>query len=407
MRTISRRWTTLLHAAPLLVLLPMSASAFTAEQEVQWRAAFEAYEADPVGSAENVISLARGAKDLPPSALTVAGDAYLRTGNFGNARKMFRRALEHPESATGMGPWKAPIASHAELGLAMAAIGAGKMSEAHEWFAEAADSGGDLANIATLGQAQAALALGQTDEALAILAALSETEELDPSLDDTLQVVTGQALLAAGDFEAAAETFDALAQSESPANLDAAYGAAVARSRLDDSESPLGAFAAVLERCPEPSEDEAATAPRRVTAADRALEPMAVLQRWVRTYREAPFSNFASSLSPAFDLRGCELASQQVAFLEDGPPPAAKRMEAPADAGSTLPSEASSSGQTSRTSVDASVEPTAKPSSSAATSGDEGSRGWGTIAVIALLAVILLVFFLRPRGGPPSEPRDG
>lgn len=406
MQSISRRWTALLHAAPLLVLLPMSASAFTAEEEVQWRAAFQAYEADPVGSAENVISLARGAKDLPPSALTVAGDAYLRTGNFGNARKMFRRALEHPESANGMGPWKAPIASHAELGLAMAATGAGKMAEAHEWFAQAAGAPGDLANIATLGQAQAALALGRTDEALAILAALSETEDLDPSLDDTLQIVTGQALLAAGDFEAAAETFDALAQSESPASLDAAYGAAVARSRLDDSEAPRGAFAAVLERCPEPSEGETAAEPRRATAADRELEPTAVLQRWVRTYREAPFSDFASSLSPAFDLRGCELASQQVAFLEEGPPLAAKRSEVPVDAGSTSPSEASSSGQTSRTSVDASTQPIAKPPAPDASSENEGSS-WGAIALVALLAVILLVFFLRPRGGPPSEPRDG
>lgn len=283
----------------------------------EWREAFAIYVNDPVAGAGLVVELGRkSTDDLPPAALTVLGDAHLRQGNYGTARKMFLRALEDPVAVSEMGPGKAPIASHAEFGLALAAVGAGKLGEAREWFAEASAAGGDMGHLATLGHAQAAIALGRHDEALEILGALADSEGVEDPVLGAARFAAANALLDAGEYEAAAEAFGELAAEGSP---DASFAAAVARYRTGEREVALESLTELVESCPEPVEGEAR---RPVTRADRDLDPTAVLQAWVKNYRENSFEDYRTGrLTTMLSVHGCDLAVETLPVFESAPSP--------------------------------------------------------------------------------------
>ncbi len=377
--------------APLLLLSLLFAAAPLAHAQSypEWGEAFEVYKTDPAAGAELLIELGRrGTDNLPPSVLTVLGDAYLRQGNYGTARKMFLRALEDPSAAASMGPFKAPIASHAELGLAAAAIGAGKLADAREWFAKASAAGGDLGHLATLGHAQAAIALGRHDEGLEILEALNDTEGVEPSLVEASQFATANALLDAGDYEAAAAAFQQLSdEAAGDLALDAAFAAAMARYRGGDRGEALASLSALVERCPEAGEDDQ---PRKVTRAERELDPTAVLQSWVRNYREQSFSDYGGGPGPAFSLHGCDLAVETVAVLEEVSSAVVAAEPVPAE-----PEAAPAGPAAGRAGTAAVVPARSEADQSTARDAEAGGGFPGWIAALVVVGVLVAGWFWR------------
>lgn len=382
-----------------LVLHLSSGHAIAQEQYPEWRDAFAVYINDPIKGGGLVIDLARtGTDGLPPAALTVLGDAHLRRGNYGSARKMFLRALEDPTTATTMGPGAAPIAAHAQLGLAMASVGAGKLSDAREWFALASAAPGDMGHIATLGHAQTAIALGRHDEGLEILEALSQQDGLEPAVLDLTRFATGDALLDAGDPEAAQEAFQALAEGASGGvAADAAYAALIAKRKSGDREEAAEGLSEFITECPkEGEEDEGAERPKS-SRAERELDPGAVLNAWVRNYREQAFDAYATNPAPVFSLRGCDLAVETAAVWEAEPVVEVAAAMEPAE-----PIAREPEGQLIRSSppesaaVDTLEAESASSETTTAASNEGTGLGW--IAALVIVGVAFLVGRFWRRG---------
>lgn len=378
-----------------LALLSASGRAVAQEQFPDWSEAFDAYVADPEAGADRIIELGKqGTDGLPSSAFTVLGDAYLRQGNYGAARRSFLRALEDPNAATQMGPGKAPISNHAQLGLALAAVGSGKLGDARRWFAEASGAGGDMGYLATLGHAQTAIALGRHDEGLELLAALSESEGVEASLVESARFASANALLDAGDYEEAAAAFEALAaDSEGAAATDAAFAAAIARHRGGSVNGVLESLTVIAEKCPPLAEGEER---RKVSRGERDLDPTAVLQAWVRNYREQSFADYAAGPGAALTLHGCDLAIETVAVFDElepavvaavePAPPVAEPAEPAAPAGTSSGTGGASS---TATAADAQAKtPVASPS----------AGGVPTWAIVLVLVVAAAGFLLWRRG---------
>lgn len=366
----------------------------TPEQVEEWHDAYAAYEEDPVGNAERMVALIQevGTQNVPAISLIVFGDAHLRLGNYGAARRMFLRALEDPAATEHAGPMKAPVADHAELGLAMVASATGKLDEARERFARTSDLDGDLGDLSTLGHAQSQIALGRHDEGLALLEELSSNDSLEPAVLEAARYSLANALLEAGEYEAAAEAFEALVADGM--GVDAAYGAALARSHDGSPQVVLDSLAEVVELCPEPDPNDDGRAPTR---ADRALRSGAVLASWVRNYRESSFASLDSEAGgKLFSTDGCRLARASVEVLEAAPIAEPTRVE--------NPEPASVAGQ-STTTVAAEPEPEPEvaqaPSPARApespASEESPSRLLWILAGVALLVVVVLVVRSRSR----------
>lgn len=364
----------------------------------EWRDAFAIYINDPEQGGGLVIDLAKSGTDgLPPAALTVLGDAHLRRGNFGRARKMFLRVLDDPTSETLMGPGKASIAAHAQMGLGMAAVGAGKMSDAREWFATASEAPGDMGYMATLGHAQAAIALGRYDEALSILEALSEAPGVESAVLDMARFTTANALLAEGDSEAAAESFGEIA-SDSSGSLaaDAAYARALAESRTAGSEGPTEQLTELVASCPPIEEEEEV---RKVSRAERQLDPGAVLQAWVRNYREKAFSEFQAQPSTLLALGGCDLARETIAVWEAEPVVVAQEARAPVELSQRVDVPAAAEEPPAQVKPEGETAPAPVPANaSTPENADPSSSGLTWVLVVGALIVIAILFVVRRRG---------
>ncbi len=377
----------------LALLISFAVPLHAAEQYPEWREVFDVYAEDPNAAAEQVIELGKkGIDGYPPSVPTVLGDAYLRQGNYGAARRMFLRVLQDPSAGSQMGPGKAPIASHAELGLALSAVGAGKLADAREWFAKASAAGGDLGYLATLGHAQTAIALGRHDEGLEILEAMSEAEGVEDALVEASRFAAANALLDGGDPAAAAEAFQSLADdSTGPNARDAAFAAAWARAKAGERDAAFEALTVLTEECPEREEGDE---PRKVSRAERELDPTAVLQAWVRNYREQSFGMYDSGPAAALSLHGCDLAVETVAVFEEVVPVAAvapvEEPAPPSPAEEVLPVAGDAGG-----SAPAAGEEASKAASTEAspTVADEGRMSpWIVFVIVAVIGVLVFVW---------------
>lgn len=389
----------------MLVFAVMWPAGSDAQEEYpEWRDAFTLYINDPEAGGGLVLELGRrGADGLPPAALTVLGDAHLRRGNFGRARKMFLRALDDPSAQTLTGPAKGSIAAHAQMGLGLAAVGAGKFSEAREWFALASAAPGDLGHIATLGQAQASSALGRYDEALQIFEALSEADGLEASVLERARFSMAQILLEAGDAAAASESFASLQEHASgPLARDSAYARALADYRGGQRDGAIARLTALVEACAgdRGAEDRGAVAePRSISKAERDLNPRTLLQRWLRNYREQSLSAYAAGTATLFALGGCDLAVDTIAVWEAEP----VAVEVAVD----LPTRGQAAQTTPEAAHVASVAPElrAGPSSSVdrsapdpgAPRGAEADSLWLVWLAVGLVALVVFVAALRRR----------
>lgn len=375
----------------LLLFLVLPDPAVAQEQYPEWREAFDVYVVDPAGGADRIIELGKkGTDGLPSSILTVLGDAYLRQGNYGSARRMFLRALEDPNALTDVGPGKASIASHAELGLALAAVGSGKLAEARKRFA-AASGPGDMGYVATLGHAQTAIAMGRHDEGLELLAALSDAEDVEPSLLDAARFASANALLDGGDYEAAAAAFQAIADgSTGEMAVDASFAAAVARQRSGARDVALEELTALVEKCPKLEEGEER---RKVSRADIALDPTAVLQSWVRNYREQSFADYRDGPGLALLLHGCDLAVETVAVYDEIAPIEVVAAAEPEPVEMPETSAAAVEGDT-RPAADSSDAASGAATASSDSAGDgESASLW--LVVLGVLVLAGVVWFWR------------
>ena len=191
--------------------------------------------------------------------------------------------------------------------------------------------------------------------------------------------------LDAGDYDAAAEAFEALEKdAEGEAKPDLAFAAAVARNRAGERGVALDALNSLLERCPQPGEAEER---RKISRAERELDPTAVLQSWVRNYREQSFADYrAGRLTAVLSLQGCDLAVETVAALEAAPPveavPAVREAAPPAP-------QAAPAAEAPAVRPDQSEAPAGSDASDDAAQAPSGGLGIGTILLVAGILIVL------------------
>lgn len=263
-----------------------------------WNQTIDAYFADPKATAPKLLELARaGVLDLPPAHRLVLADAYLRVGQIPAAERLFN---EVRDSQPGY-PWD----DFANLGLGAAEMSRGDPAAAEAYFAEVLSSpeksSHDFANIA---RGQALIASGRPEEGKAAFDAVAEGGVVDAEFRQGAKFGSALALHAAGDYEAAAEAFEALAESDpdGPLSRDARYAAARARLEAGDREASITALQGVLADC---DEEERAG---RVSPALRRLDAQAVGRAWLRNYQETPWVKLQSPERTLYDIRPCRLS---------------------------------------------------------------------------------------------------
>jgi hypothetical protein len=169
----------------------------------------------------------------------------------------------------------------------------------------------------------------------------------------------------AGDGEKAAGLLGEVAAGSNPdLAAEALFAAARLSLQAGDAQDARASLEEMLANCPEEppeqedADDEESRERRRMSRRLRELDPGAILQTWVRNYRELPLNAYAGVGAPPFGFDGCARARETLASLDEEPIP--------------TPAEARSTSALASTSP--SAPPALEPSPSAATEA-EPERG--------------------------------
>lgn len=369
-----------------LALLPASAVAQDEPEPEQaedpaLRALVEDYMNDPVGARRELLRYQRGGAQLPPQMLVLLGDAYLRGGNYRAAERLFDEAGEMPVGA----PWD----GLATLGSGLSRAGRGDLAGAAPYLERAMDMPGGAGEFAALAAGQVAAADGRYDDAYAAFDRVQTSDDARNELLEAAAFARAATAYAAGDTERAAAGFEALAANDPDAAIasDARYGAALALLAEGDREQATALLRGLAKDCRARSRSGGGV------AGVSALEPRAVLRRWLRNYREVGFDlqPKGERAVPLASLDGCRLARVKLRELTRGD----AAPVAPAVRSAALPRAA--------------PEPAAAPAAApvppppSATAADEPAGGLAPWVVGALLvAAAALALWWRGRRGAPG-----
>jgi tetratricopeptide (TPR) repeat protein len=191
----------------------------------------------------------------------------------------------------------------------------GDPDEAAGYFEEVASAPGSAAQAAgNLGLGHALAASGRPLEAKEAFDAVVENPVVETPMRRGAEFGSASALYAAGEYEAAAKAFDALAAAdpESEIGRDARYAAARARLAAGDRDAGVSGLQRLTASCEEGAEPGSGrgTPGRGAPRSLRNLDPRAVSRAWLRNYQRTGWKTlFAKGdESPLYTIGGCGLA---------------------------------------------------------------------------------------------------
>jgi tetratricopeptide (TPR) repeat protein len=287
--------------------MPADAPQEGSDAPVNWEQVLEAYNRDPEGTRGLVLSIESEFEGpLPPMARVYIADANLRAGRIDRAQTILRETLE---SNPGY-PWDV----FARLGLGATSIMRGDTGSAEFYFSEVANADEQSAQLfGNLGLGHTYLASDRPLEAKEAFDAAASNKVVDPQFRQAGKFGSATALYAAGDYEGAAEAFDAIAASDPKGQigLDARFAAARARLAAGDRDVAVEALEGMESRC--------ATKKRgRVPRSLRNLDGRAVGRAWLRNYRHMSWYDAMGSETTMYTIGGCDLARSTLRQVRAG-----------------------------------------------------------------------------------------
>jgi len=312
---------------------------------------------------------------LPTGYLLTLGDALLRAGKPSAARTVFRDVLAYDVDTETAG-W-------AHFGLAWIALARGDLPGARSHY-ETIVAGGWGALSARVHLALVAAGSGRGRDAAATLDEIAASPDAWDALRLLCRIGAGYARHWAGDYRAAAVTFEVTALEFPSSRLvdDALYGAAWSAYRAGDRETALGGLRRLAE-----SRGAAATPPHADELVE--LDPAAIFREGLRRYRGTGIGRSDDQMLTLLDLDAVPLARAAFVRLTAAGSEAAPVRAVPSDARQPdrTPTEPHATAERSRGSdgVDA-----------------DGSRWLGPLGV----AVLILLSVLTWRVAAPRARRS-
>ena len=218
----SRRAVSIVLAGFALLAVP-AARGETPALPPQVQEALAAYLRDPQANARAFLDAARQNGDLYPVQAIFLADAALRIGHYRMATELLETVRDGGDPGLG---------SVAEVGLAWAALGRGRLTDAYQHL----ETAGTLnAQLRSWSDATMALvgAAGGAPDARAALAAAVARPDVDPAFREAAPLLDAYARYWAGDAAGAADAFTAFAVAHPGSRFadDALYAAAQAKRR--------------------------------------------------------------------------------------------------------------------------------------------------------------------------------
>jgi len=322
------------------------------------------YVAEPSLHVGSLLRVARNRRRaLPPGYLLTLGDALLRAGKPSAARTVFRGVLAYDVDTETAG-W-------AHFGLGWIALARGDQSGARSHY-ETIVAGGWGVLSARVHLALIAAASGRGREAAATLDEIAASPEAWDALRLLCRAGAGYARHWAGDYRAAAVTFEVTALEFPTSRLvdDALYGAAWSAYRAGDRETGLRGLRRLAE-----SRGAAPISPHADQLVD--LDPAAIFREGLRRYRGTGIGRSDDQMLTLIDLDAAPLARAALVRLT-----AAGSETVPVRA---VPSDARQPGRKS-------AEPPVTPGRSRGSDGVDADRsrwlGPLGVAVLILLSVL-------------------
>jgi tetratricopeptide (TPR) repeat protein len=226
-------------ASVLLVLLATLGSPVAGRTAVALQDALTAYLHDPAANARAFLDVARREQgSIDPVHAVFLGDAALRVGRYRMATELFEAVRASGDAA---------FAGAAEVGLAWAALGRGRLGDASQHLETAGALNPWLERFTDFAAALVAAADGAPD-GRAALAAAAARPDIDPALREVAPLLDAYARYWEGDVDGAADAFTAFAVANPDSRFadDALYAAAEAKlraGRRDEAEADLEALA--------------------------------------------------------------------------------------------------------------------------------------------------------------------
>ena len=186
--------------------------------------ALVAYLRDPAANAKVFLDAARQENGaINPLQALFLGDAALRVGRYRMAGDLFDAVREGDNPVLG---------SYAEVGMAWAALGRGRLADAYEHLEAAGTLNPALGSFTDVTMALVAAANGDPD-GRAALAAAAARSDVDPGFREVAPLLDAYARYWAGDVAGAADAFTAFAVAHPDSRFadDALYAAAQAKQR--------------------------------------------------------------------------------------------------------------------------------------------------------------------------------
>jgi len=351
--------------------------------------AIAAYLRDPVANAKEFLAAPRPPDDqLTPVQALLLGDAAVRVGQYRTASEFFGAVRD------------AGLASAAEIGMAWASLGRGRLTDAYDHLSAANSLDPALQPVTAFAMAVVAAANGSR-AGPEVLAAAEAQEGLDPSLREVAPLLDAYVSYWAGDAARAADAFTAFAAAHPDSRFadDAFYAAAQAKLRAGREDEAIADLQAL-------AGDQPATG--RLSSRLVALDGRALLREGMRRDRGRPTRFLPRRLADLLDGDGVRLAQAALAsYRVRDEPDATAKPDAPRGTRARAPDPVSGDGHaapappggTASTAHPAGARPSQAPR---VTPPDVPRFPW-TIVLALAVAFCVLAVWLRARGARPGH----
>jgi len=277
--------------------------------------AIAAYLQNPMANAKGFLDSARVPDDqLSPVHALLLGDAAIRVGQYRTASEFFGTVRD------------AGLTSTAEVGMAWASLGRGRLTDAYNHLSVASSLDPALQQVTGFAMAVVATANGSRAGPGALAAAEAQGD-LDPALREVSPLLDAYASYWAGDAARAADLFTAFAVAHPDSRFadDAFYAAAQAKLRAGRDDEAMADLQALAGDQPSAG---------RLSSRLVALDGRALLREGMRRDRGRPTRLLPRRLADLLDGDGVRLAQAALAgYRVPDDPNASPNPEAPRGAG--------------------------------------------------------------------------